>query len=165
MNTPALTYRDTLTQDDVEAIHVMVAESGVFSAEEIDVAVELAEDRLSHKELSDYHFMLAESDGTVVGYSCYGRIPLTQGRYDLYWIVVDGNAQQRGVATELFRQTEEAIGKLNGKIVYAETSSRTIYAPAQAFYVKAGFELLCRISDFYADGDDKLIYGKQLLSK
>lgn len=162
MNNVPFPMRNALTQDDVEAIHVLVSSSGVFSAEEIDVAVELAEDALANKEHSDYYFVLAEHEGLPVGYTCFGRIPLTQGRFDLYWIVVDGNEQQKGIATQLLRQTEAAITSLGGKILYAETSSRTVYAPAQAFYGKNGFELLSRIKDFYADGDDKLIFGKVL---
>jgi len=157
-----ITYRNVVLQDDVEAIHVLVAGSGVFSAEEIDVAVELAEDALSHKETSGYHFILAEVAGRLMGYSCFGRIPLTQERYDLYWIVVDGNAQQQGVASGILRKTETAIKEVGGKIVYAETSSRIIYAPAQSFYVKRGFKELARLKDFYSNGDDKLIYGKNL---
>ena len=38
-------------------------------------------------EKSHYHFLLAEKGGTLAGYTCFGRIPLTAERYDLYWIV------------------------------------------------------------------------------
>jgi ribosomal protein S18 acetylase RimI-like enzyme len=164
MSTAPIQFRTAVSQDDVEAIHFMVASAGVFSAEEIDVAVELAEHALQHKEASDYRFLLAEREGWFMGYSCFGRIPLTQGRYDLYWIVVDGNVQQQGVASELLRATEAAILAAGGRTLYAETSSRTVYAPAQAFYRHRGFELAARLQDFYAKGDDKIIFAKILSS-
>ena len=162
MNTSPLRSHQAISQDDVAAIQLMVASSGVFSAEEIDVAVELAEDALAQKELSHYHFVLADREGQLVGYTCFGRIPLTDERYDLYWIVVDGNDQQKGVATLLLAQTEKAIKDMGGKALYAETSSRTVYAPAHGFYRKHGFELESRLKDFYADGDDKLVFSKKL---
>ena len=157
-----LTYRHVVSQDDVEAIHVMVAASGVFSEEEVEVAVELADDAHAAQEHSHYRFAIAECNGKIVGYTCFGRVPLTDNRYDLYWIVVDGNAQQQGVATGLMAQTEEKAKALGCKILYAETSSRTVYAPAQAFYRKHGFELEARLKDFYADGDDKMIFAKRV---
>ena len=152
MNNIPIRWHQAISQDDVEAIHVMVANSGVFSAEEVEVAVELAEDALANKESPHYHFMLADRGGQLLGYTCFGRIPLTAERYDLYWIVVDGNGQQQGVASGLMRETEAAILALGGRAVYAETSSRAVYAPAHAFYhrragVHAGSPtqgLLCR---------------------
>lgn len=162
MNDIPIRWHQAISQDDVEAIHVMVANSGVFSAEEIEVAVELAEDALSNKESSDYHFMLADRGGQLLGYTCFGRISLTAERYDLYWIVVDGNAQQKGVASGLMRETEGTIRALGGKAVYAETSSRAVYAPAHTFYHRQGFTQVAQIKDFYADGDDKLVFGKRL---
>jgi ribosomal protein S18 acetylase RimI-like enzyme len=162
MTLPGIHWREILSQDDVEAIHVLVVSSGVFSEEEVDVALELAEEALARKEASDYHFILAEHEGILLGYACFGRIPLTQGRFDLYWIVVDGNEQQKGIARMLLEQTEAAIKKADGRILYAETSSRAVYSPAQAFYRKTGFELVARIQDFYDDGDDKMIFAKVL---
>lgn len=185
--------RTVVTQADVAAIRKMVAEAGVFSPEEIDVAEELAQDSATLGERSDYHFILADvitseqrergnpaqphvqkdwiatspsalrDDGSILaGYTCYGRIPLTDERYDLYWIVTDVKSSRKGVAAELMRQTETAVQRLGGKAIYAETSSRAIYAPAQRFYEKTGFTLAARVKDFYKTGDDKLLYSKFL---
>lgn len=156
------TLRSDVTADDVKAIRHMVKDSGVFSPEEIDVAEELAEDRFKLGKKSHYHFLLADNASALAGYTCFGRIPLTQERYDLYWIVVDKSAQQQGLASKLMTETEAAIRKLGGKAIYAETSSRAVYAPAIAFYCKHGFIEAARLKNFYADGDDKLTFGKFL---
>lgn len=150
--------RTIVTLEDVKAIRTMVAEAGVFSAEEIDVAEELAQDSATLGEKSHYHFILADSARGLAGYTCYGRIPLTDERYDLYWIVTDAKEQRKGIAAELMQHTEAAVRKLGGKAIYAETSSRAIYAPAQRFYEKTGFTLAARVKDFYKTGDDKLLY-------
>ena len=43
-----------------------------------------------------------------------------------------------------------------------ETSSLPHYEPTCAFYRKHGYTLAARVADFYADGDDKLIFSKRL---
>jgi ribosomal protein S18 acetylase RimI-like enzyme len=155
-------FRTTVTEADVTAIRAMVAEADVFSEEEINVAEELAQDAATLGKESHYHFILAEVEGVLTGYTCYGRIPLTDERYDLYWIVTDASQQRRGVASELMQRTEKSIRALGGKAIYAETSSRTIYKPAQRFYIKQGFTLAAEVKDFYRKGDDKLLYCRAL---
>jgi len=155
-------FREDVTAEDVKAIRTMVAEVGVFSPEEIDVAEELAEDRFKLGAKSHYHFLLADSGGKLAGYTCFGRIPLTAERYDLYWIVTDKLAARQGIASKLIAETESSIRIKGGKAIYAETSSRTAYVPAHAFYRKHGFAELARLQNFYADGDDKIIFGKIL---
>ncbi len=162
MSADSFSFRDGLLPPDIDAIRKMVTEAGVFSPEEIDVAAELAEDRLSSGVQSHYHFFVAEHDGTLIGYTCFGRVPLTDERYDLYWIITDPKAQRQGIASELMMETEEEIRRLGGKALYAETSSRAVYLPAHRFYLKHEFSEQARLKNFYADGDDKVIFGKTL---
>lgn len=151
-----------VTTGDVTAIRAMVQEAGVFSPEEVDVAEELAQDAATLGEKSHYRFLLAEQAGQLLGYACFGRIPLTDERYDLYWIVTTNTAQRTGVAAALLAEAEQAIRNFGGKALYAETSSRVIYLPAQNFYAKQGFVLAAEVKDFYRKGDDKLLYCKWL---
>jgi ribosomal protein S18 acetylase RimI-like enzyme len=157
-----LTWREEVQPQDVQAIGDMATQSGVFSLEEIAVAVELAQDRRAKGTASDYYFLLAGSDDALAGYTCFGRIPFTDHRYDLYWIIVNKTLLQRGIASALMEYTEQRIRAVGGKMLYADTSSRAPYAPAHAFYRRQGFAELARLKDFYADGDDKLTFGKRL---
>jgi len=63
-----------------------------FNDEEVATALELVDEALAKGEGSGYFFAVIEDQGktpAVQGYACYGPTPLTQGVYDLYWIVVD----------------------------------------------------------------------------
>ena len=71
------------------------------------MAVELAEERLAKGPASGYHFVFAERDGRVLGYTCYGPIALTDGSYDLYWIAVDKSTQGQGLGRLLMEKSEE----------------------------------------------------------
>jgi ribosomal protein S18 acetylase RimI-like enzyme len=160
--TPALKWRDRLAKPDLDTIYQLVKKTGVFSEEECRVARELAEDRLTRGLNSDYHFMVATVADKITAYTCYGRIPFTDGRFDLYWIACDPDMSYKGIATRLLSISEAHMRELGGKKLYAETSSREVYLPAHQFYEKNGFLRESVFKDFYRDGDSKWVFVKDL---
>lgn len=157
-----LSLREELVPQDMLSIRKVVESTGFFTEQEVEVAIELVEDRISRIEDSDYQFLVVEVDGKVVGYSCYGWISVTEANYDLYWIVVDNNQRGNGLGQYLMEETEARIRKLGGARLYAETSGQEKYAPTQRYYEKCGFYKEAVVKDFYRQGDDKLIYTKIL---
>lgn len=147
---------------DVEQVRALVTATGFFSEEETAVAVELVEERVAQGTASDYRFLLAEDEWRLVAYSCYGRVPLTRSSYDLYWIVVAPEAQGGGIGRALLARTEAAIADLGGTGVYAETSGRLQYAPTRSFYRRCGYREAALFTDFYAPGDDKVVFEKRI---
>lgn len=109
-----------------------------------------------------YSLLVAELDGGIAGYACYGPAPLTDAVFDFYWLAVDPARRGRGVGRALLRAVEAAVASQRGRMLLVETSSKPSYAAAQALYEGAGYAQLARIPDYYRPGDDKLIYGKQL---
>ena len=162
MNFKGISYRDKPIPSDVGCIRNIVGSSGFFSAEEVEVAVELVQENLSKAESSGYYFLFVEINERVVGYSCYGPIPCTKESYDLYWIAVLHDFRGRGIGRELLKRTEEKIGKSGGRRVYVDTSSRDGYEPTRSFYRSRGYEQEAVLKDFYSPGDDKVIYVKKL---
>jgi GNAT superfamily N-acetyltransferase len=149
--------------EDRDTVRRLVESTGVFSEVEIDCAVELVDDRLKRGRQSDYHFVFAEEDGRTVGYTCYGPIALTAASYDLYWIAVDKAMHGRKVGRVLLERTEELIREAGGRQVYIETSNRSHYEPTRGFYLRCGYQQAALLKDFYAVGDDKVIYDKRLV--
>ena len=157
-----LVWRETVTDTDVEPIRRLVAGTGMFTAAEVGVAVELVQERISKGRASGYDFVLAEAGGRLVGYACYGRTPATESTVDLYWIVVGADAQGGGIGREILARTETAASRQGGKSLYADTSSTEKYAPTRAFYRKTGFRKVAELPDFYRAGDGKVIFAKSI---
>jgi GNAT superfamily N-acetyltransferase len=155
-----LTFRENLRPADREAIHEIIPSSGVFSQTEIEIAMELVQEGQTRGAAGNYRFLLAEQEGRVVGYTCYGLIPGTTASYDLYWIAVHNNCRGLGVGKSLLAETEERIARAGGRRIYVETSSRDQYKPTHQFYLHCGYHLEAFLRDFYAPGDGKLIYLK-----
>lgn len=157
-----ITLRDTLEPRDRDAVRAIVESTGFFRPDEVAIAVELVDECLSRGPSSGYHFVFAERDGAVAGYACYGPIACTSASYDLYWIAVDPQFQRHGIGRVLLADVETRITAAGGERVYIDTSGRPQYAPTRAFYERNGFRCEARLADFYAPGDDRLIYVKVL---
>jgi GNAT superfamily N-acetyltransferase len=157
-----ITFRYEVCPSDIETVREIVGSTGFFNPMEIEIAVELVEERLKFGDASGYFFVFAEQAGQVLGYTSYGPIDGTAGSFDLYWIAIHRNYQRRRLGRVIMEETERKIRDLGGLRVYAETSGRPQYEPTRAFYERLGFFREAHLKDFYAPGDDKVFYVKVL---
>ncbi len=151
-----------MTQRDKPAIKKIVAATSKFNPTEVVVAEEVIDSYLKSSYQSGYHILVAEAKQLVVGYVCYGPAPLTEGTWDIYWIVVSGGEQSRGIGGALMVFAEGEIEKARGRLALVETSSKPEYEKTRRFYHRHGYEVISRIPDFYTVGDDKVIFQKRL---
>jgi ribosomal protein S18 acetylase RimI-like enzyme len=157
-----MTVRRTERQD-LEAIRSIVTATGVFSEEEIGIAVELLEIFLNDPDQKDYEiFSYVDGEGKVLGYICIGPTPATQATYDLYWIAVDPTTHSKGIGTVLLNFTEDMLRQRGGRLLIAETSSTSKYDNTRQFYERKKFQKLAHIKEYYKPNDDLVIYGKYL---
>jgi GNAT superfamily N-acetyltransferase len=162
MSQKHLTIRPEPLSDDAEAVEGITERTGFFSEEEQRIARELIDERLALGPRSGYEFLFADHADQTVGYACFGRIPGTASSYDLYWIVVDPAHQGQGIGRALIASAERAVLERGGTQVYVETSSRPLYRPTRRFYEYVGYTQAATFEDFYAAGDDKVVYVKRL---
>jgi ribosomal protein S18 acetylase RimI-like enzyme len=154
-----------LHREDRSRIEEVVVSSGKFTAVEIAVAMELVDEALRNGEASGYIVAVLEAEGhqpLLQGYVCYGHTPLTDGVYDLYWIVVDPASQGKGFGRRLLDFVEKDVVARDGRMLLIETSSQQTYDATIRFYQGSGYELAARIKNFYRIGDDKLVFSKEL---
>ena len=136
----------------------------IFNEQEIEVAEEVIGDSLFHPEKEEYYTFCALHDsGELAGFISFGPIPMTDGRYDLYWIAVDEKFSRNGVGKKLLKKMEDFILNEKGKRIYSDTSSTDPYASARSFYKKHGFVLIAELKDFYRKGDHKMTFMKTLV--
>ena len=151
-----------LGRADRAAALAIVEAVGVFSAEEVEAALELIDEWLAAGEASEYLCYVVDDGEKVSGFLCFGPTPLTDGTWDIYWIAVHPEAQQRGYGRLLLAFAEAEIRKRDGRLVALETGSHPQYAGTVTFYLRNGYALVSRIPDFYRIGDDRLTLIKQL---
>lgn len=152
----------SLAGGDREAIRRILVATGVFTDDEVAIALELVDVVLEKPGQTDYIIRVLEEDGRVLGYYCVGPTPATEATFDLYWIAVDPAVHGKGVGAQLDRHAMGLIRELGGSLVIAETSSRPAYDGTRAFYVHQGYSELARIREYYRPGDDLVVFGKYL---
>lgn len=157
----SLKIRPMLPQDKPGLISIL-KNTPEFKPIEVTVAEELIDSYLAHGISSGYHIQIAEDEGKVVGYVCFGETPCTVGTWDIYWIAVDKARRGMSIGKTLSNAAEDAIKQAGGRLIIIETSSIPSYENTRKFYFARGYEEVARIPNFYTIGDDKLILQKKL---
>jgi len=152
----------TLKTKDCPILERLLSRIAVFNQDDQALAMELIHQTLANPDQKDYSFFIAANqDDFPVGYVCFGSTPLTEGTFDLYWIAVDPACAGQGVGTQLLAAVEDAIKKLNGRLLIIETSSGQPYVLTRQFYLKNGYQLAETIPDFFRQGEDRVTYIKK----
>ncbi len=154
-----------LEPTDRASLEAALRSDGTFRDDEVAVALELIDEALVGS--TDYLVRVAVLDAggeesRVAGYICFGPTPMTASTYDLYWIVVHADARGRGVAGSLIETMERKLAALGATAVRVETSQTEGYGAARKLYARHGYPEAARFTDFYAPGDDLIVYYKQL---
>jgi len=155
-----------LLPQDKEHIHNLLVSTGAFRPEEIKVAMEVVNFTLRHRKKGDYFIFCAlnESD-EIIGYICFGSIPLTESSFDLYWIAVNPHYTRRGIGRKLLNLAESFCRKKGASRIYIDSSSSPNYQAARCFYTKNLYRPICQLHNFYRLGDHKIIFVKEISKK
>ncbi len=146
---------------DRAPLHHLLTQDGLFTREEITVALELVDGALAEPG-GEYRVLVAELDGALAGYVCYGPTPMTEGTWDLYWIVTHPDARGLGIARALVARMESELRGRGARLVRVETSRLDNYGAAHAFYARLGYPVIASFPDFYRLGDDLVVMLKRL---
>jgi D-alanine-D-alanine ligase len=150
-----------LTAADRNRIEEITRSTGLFREEEIVVALEVFDEATRGAPGNTYSMLGAELDSRLVGWICWGPTPCTLGTYDLYWMAVDPELQGTGIGTALLVEMERRLAGV-ARLIVIETAGRSDYAPTQAFYQGRGYTPVSTIPDFYAPGDDQVVFVKDV---
>ena len=133
-------------------------------SDEIEVGREVLDDALTRGPAGHYQSYVAEQDGRAAGWVCFGPAPCTLGSFEVYWIVVAPAFQRRSLGRRLMEQVERCIAYRRGRQILIETSGRSVYESTRAFYASLGYQPAARLADFYAPGDDMVVFSKSFAS-
>ncbi len=158
--TPAVSWISPHRRHRPQIAHIL-EEAGAFRPNEVDVALE-GFDAYCDAPGVDYSAVAAIApEDELAGFAFYGATPCTVGCWDLYWIAVSSRYRGSGLGRGLIERVERAIKAEAGRLCLIETSSRSDYEATRRFYSACGYDEVARVPDFYADGDDCVIYLKR----
>lgn len=148
-----------LTAADRVRIEEITRAVGLFREDEIAVALEVFDEAVRGGAGNTYSVLGADVAGRLAGWICWGPTPCTLGTYDLYWMAVGPELQGSGIGTALLVEMERRLLGL-ARLIVVETTGRPDYAATRGFYEARGYSPTATIPDFYAAGDDQVVFVK-----
>jgi ribosomal protein S18 acetylase RimI-like enzyme len=158
-----------LSKSNDIAATLSIAEAIGFQLSELEVVNKLltdyfadssGRDPLQNSNAERFWLTNDEDNDGVIGVAYCEPERMTDQTWNLQLIAIHSNYQGQGHGGKLLRQVEEMLKAHGGRMLLVETLAS--FDLAQAFYKKYGYEEEARIRDFYAAGDDKVVFRKML---
>ena len=151
-----------VTPADTPRLLALTAGTGVFKPHEVQALDEVLSDYHAANHGHGHVAVLDERGGQVVGYAYSAPAAMTDRTWYLYWIAVTKDTQARGVGGGLLGHAEDDVRRRGGRVLFIETSSLPHYELTRRFYLKHHYEVTGVLRDYYADGDDMVVFRKRL---
>ena len=154
MTTP--TIKPT-SSGDVAALQTVVDETGLFPSEMLP---EMLAPSLAGE--TEAFWLTCHLEGEAVGL-CY-TVPeeLADGTWNMLALAVRPDLQGKRLGQALVQTAEAHLKEKRQRILIVDTSGTDDFALTRKFYAQNGYDEEARIRDFWADGDDKVVFRKTL---
>jgi GNAT superfamily N-acetyltransferase len=139
--------------------------TGVFKPPEIVALREVLDDYHARESSHGHRCLSYEHHGELAGFAYFAPSAMADRVWYLYWIAVEKTLHAQGIGAALLNHTEDAIRVVGGRLYLIETSSLAHYEATRKFYLRHGYAIASVLPDFYADGDDLVVFAKRFLPK
>lgn len=147
----------TTTQTHIPALQSILQETELFPP---DMLPDMVGAVLSGGQVGLW-LTLAIAEGPV-GFAYSVPEAMTNGTWNMLALAVDPARQGAGFGAALVAETEARLRSQGHRLVIVDTSGTDDFAGTRAFYAINGFTQEARIRDFWAAGDDKVVFVKPL---
>ena len=149
------------TPEDSAAIIELVVVAEMFSADEAWLVAGMLADYFDANK-DDGHVCVIDDEGGPLGVAYYQPKPAADRVWDLTMIAVRPVRQRQGRGAAMLRRVEEDLRARGQRLLLVETSASAQYDRTRAFYARCGYEEEARIRDYWAAGDDLIVFRKAL---
>lgn len=146
------------TPDDIPDLQAVLDATELFPS---DMLPDMFKRSLSGDQSADM-WLTCEMGGKVVGFCYAAPEDMAEGAWNMLAIAVLPTEQGNGCGGAIARHLEDALRKSGQRILLADTSGTDAFAQTRNFYRKNGYSEEARIRDFWAPGDDKIVFWKAL---
>ncbi len=147
----------TTSIDDVPALKDVLDTTGLFPS---DMLSDMLAPALAGE--TEAFWLTCRHGGKAVGFCYIAPEEFTDGTWNMLALAVHPDFQGNGIGAALVRAAELHLRDKGQRILVVDTSGSNDFSLARKFYAQSGYEEEARIRDFWADGDDKVIFRKAL---
>jgi ribosomal protein S18 acetylase RimI-like enzyme len=144
---------------DIPALKRIV-DATLFPAEMLDSMIA---PYFADRKSSDIWFTCLR-DGAPIAVAFCEAERMTAGTWNLLAIGVEPEHQGKGIGAEMMKHLEAELAGRGERLLIVETSGLPEYDRTRRFYRRLGYIEEARIREFYAAGEDKIVFWKSLLA-
>jgi GNAT superfamily N-acetyltransferase len=153
--------RPTIPADTPELVKLTEG-TRVFKSLEIQALQDVLDEYHAETHGLGHRSVTYEHEGKPIGFAYYAPAAMTDRTWYLYWIAVSKDIHAKGIGTKLLTYVEQDIKRHQGRLLLIETSSLAHYELTRRFYRKHNYDQAAVLRDYYANGDDMVVFGKHL---
>lgn len=142
------------TPEDQAAVRAIATASGLFAPDEAAMIDAMIAGHFA--DLADHCWIILRDQTGAA----YAAPEMAQGTWNRLFVAVLPAHRGKGGGTALLQAVEAHLRHQAARLMIVETSGLGSFAQTRAFTSKAGFGEEARICDFYAAGDDKVVFRK-----
>lgn len=151
--------------DETSLLVALAVSTGLFTPEDADLLLRQTLDDLHAGRLGANHFAFVCTDGdggAPRGWVYFSENLKSNGVWDLWWIGVGAEFHGRGLGKELLDFVERHVREAGGRLLIIETSSLPPLSRTREFYRRRGYLECGCVPDFYAEGDGKITFVRNV---
>lgn len=154
MTEAMMTVRDAV-RGDAEGIVALAAASGLFDAGDLAAFAPMVREGAG----GDALWLVA---GAAEGAAFAEPEGFADRVWNLRFIAVLPAVRRGGGGSALLAAVEARLRGLGARLLLIDTGGGATQAGARAFYAQNGYDTEARIRDYYAEGEDRVIFRKRL---
>ncbi len=160
ITTDAIKIREVVP-GDLPGLKNIIDSTALFPSELLD---EMVQPFFQQTEKTEF-WLTCELDNVLVAVAYFAPERMTNGTFNLLLIAVHSDLHGRGIGRELTAYIERFLKSGGVRILLVETSGLPDFERTRAFYTQNGYRVEATIAEYYAEGEDKIVFWKSLQDK
>jgi ribosomal protein S18 acetylase RimI-like enzyme len=153
-----------ITPQDSAAVSALAVASGLFPSDAIGFLDKMMSDYFGGNRDAG-HVCVIDVEDEPLGVAYYQPALATDRTWYLTMIAVRRDKQGQGYGAGLIAYVEKALQESGQRLLLVETSGLEDFALTRTFYTTCGYEQEARVRDYYAAGEDMVLFRKVLNTK
>jgi len=145
-------------KEDLVHLKVVLDSIDLFPSEYLD---DMIADYFDNPNAQDIWFTTVQNSIPISIAYCAPE-KLTEGTFNLYAIGVKGDIQGKGIGSRMMAYIENELRDDGQRLLIVDTSGADEFQLTRKFYEQLNYNKEAVIRDFWAEGDDKVVFWKKL---
>lgn len=143
--------------EDIPGLQRVLNETGLFPA---DMLPDLLAPFLDG--LADALWLTCHVGGEAAGLCLASPEEMADGTWNMRALAIRPDLQGQSLGAALVREVEQQLRTRHQRVLIVDTSGTEAFARTRRFYAQNGYTEEARVREFWAAGDDKVIFRKAL---